>query len=447
MKTKRFFIFGLPVLLLALSLVLTGCSDNNDNGDSIWLADLSNPFIGKWEADIPSANMHLIFDYKTDGTFDYEIPGVSADEGGTGTGAYLVSGNVMVSYLAFEGVTGYTFKVVDNDTIDVTEFEVKEDGSFESGNTAPFTRVAGSSVNKANQPFVLNHPYIGKWNFTGEDMEIPEYNAIFGEGKFDIVTNYEARANGMLAFDFTVSNASTKAVLMSDTDESPYFIFNNVLVVYEAGEGFETGTITPGDSNTIYLTEEGEETPVPLTRIHELAEWAGTWNSIHNYFDDAGLADTLQAQYDGLPEVQKTALNITSFDSYKAFIKQLAETDFGSFVVQGNKITFYAQKTDTKNPSGSGTETVTYTYKGIRKVTWQGEEVDFYAFEGDKASDHKYLIFEEAERDTSDGPLHFHIRYGSESVDSLLTNPAMWAPTIVSYDTTIAELTVFMLGD
>jgi Zn/Cd-binding protein ZinT len=179
----------------------------------------------------------------------------------------------------------------------------------------------------------------------------------------------------------------------------------------------------------------------------ELAEWAGTWNSIHNYYDDAGLASTLQAQYDGLSEQQKTALNIESFDNYKAFITQLAVTDFGSFVVHGDKITFYAQKTNTKNPSGSGAETATYAYKGIRQVAWQGEEVDFYAFEGDKAGDHKYLIFEEAERDASDGPLHFHMRYGADSVDSLVTSAVMWAPTIVSYDTTIAELTVFMLGD
>jgi Zn/Cd-binding protein ZinT len=179
----------------------------------------------------------------------------------------------------------------------------------------------------------------------------------------------------------------------------------------------------------------------------ELAAWNGTWNSIHNYYDDADLTPTLQAQYDGLPEAQKNALGITSFTNYKAFIKQLAVTDFGSFVVQGNKITFYAQKTNVKNPSGNGAETVTYTYKGIRQVTWQGEEADFYAFEGDKAGDHKYLIFEEAERDTPNGPLHFHVRYGADSVDSLVAGAGMWAPTIVSYDTTIAELTVFMLGD
>jgi Zn/Cd-binding protein ZinT len=179
----------------------------------------------------------------------------------------------------------------------------------------------------------------------------------------------------------------------------------------------------------------------------ELAAWNGTWNSIHNYYDDEDLTDTLNKQYQGLPDAQKNALGITSFADYKTFIKKLARTDFGSFVVQGNRITFYAQKTAAKNPSGSGAETVTYTYKGMRKVAWQGEEADFYAFEGDKAGDHKYLIFEEAERDTSDGPLHFHIRYGADSVDSLVTGAGMWAPTIVSYDTTIAELTVFMLGD
>jgi hypothetical protein len=263
MRKKHGAFLGLAIFALMAAFTLASCDTGGD--DSVWLDELQNPFIGKWESDIPSANSHLIFDYKTNGTFDYEMVGIPADQGGKGTGGYLVSGDVMVSYLAFEGVAGYTFKVVDNDTIDVTEIEgISEDGSFVLGNTAPFTRVAGSPVNKENKPFVLDHPYLGKWNFTGQGMEVPEY----GEGQFDIVTNYEAKANGMLAFDFTVSITSTGAVLMSDTDEAPYFIFNNVLVVYEAGEGFETGTIMPdpNDSNTIYLAE-GDEAPVPLTRI------------------------------------------------------------------------------------------------------------------------------------------------------------------------------------
>jgi hypothetical protein len=268
MKKRQGVFFGFAVLLIAAIFTVAGC-DNGD-GDDIWLADLSNPFIGKWESKIPSmGNAVMVSEYKTDGTFTALFPDLPVNQGGgvTYDGGYLVSGNVFVSYLEVDGVAGYTFKVVDNDTIDVTEIEaVNADGSFKLGNTAPFTRVAGSSVNTEDKPFVLKHPYLGKWNFTGDYP-----GEIYGMQNVDtvhIVTNYEAKANGMLAFDFTVSNTSTDEVLMSDTDESPYFIFNNVLVVYEVGEGFETGTIIPGDdSDTIYLAEEGEEFPVPLTRI------------------------------------------------------------------------------------------------------------------------------------------------------------------------------------
>jgi Zn/Cd-binding protein ZinT len=174
----------------------------------------------------------------------------------------------------------------------------------------------------------------------------------------------------------------------------------------------------------------------------ELAKWNGTWNRVYDYLDDPELVAILQAQYDSNASYKERL----TFDEFQAFVKAIAVTDFGSFVVQGDTITFYDQKQTQKNPSGNVIETVTYAYKGIQKITWQGEEADFYAFEGDKAGAHTYLIFEEAERDTPDGPLHFHMRYGSESVDSLLDNNT-WAPTIVGYDTTIDELKVFMSGD
>ncbi|MDR0562555.1 MAG: hypothetical protein LBG73_07675 [Spirochaetaceae bacterium] len=254
------------LLLTTFVAVLTffGCS--NDGDSAVWLADLSNPFLGQWESKIPSMdNARMVSEYKTDGTFTCGFPDIPGYEGPF-NGGYLVADNVMVSYLSFEGAAGYTFKVVNNDTINVTEIEsVNGDGSFVLGNTAPFTRVAGSTVNRENKPFELSHPFLGKWNFTMQNMPVPEY----GQGNFDIVTNYDVKANGTLAYDFKVS-ASGGDVLMTETAETPYVIFNNdgsyVLVVYEAGEGFETGTITPVDNNTILLTEEGG-TPVPLTRI------------------------------------------------------------------------------------------------------------------------------------------------------------------------------------
>jgi Zn/Cd-binding protein ZinT len=181
----------------------------------------------------------------------------------------------------------------------------------------------------------------------------------------------------------------------------------------------------------------------------ELAKWAGTWNPIHDYLDDPGLNASFQAQYDALPDSYKT--QIQSVDALRTFAKVIAETDFGSFVIQGNKITFYDQKQTQKNPSGNVIDTVTYTFKGTQQTVYGNEEVDMSTFEGDKEGAYKYLLLEEAERDTPDGPLHFHMRYGSKSFDDLLTSMegrhSLWAPTIISYDTTIAELVVFMSGD
>lgn len=203
-------------------------------------------------------NALMVFEYKSDGTFTALFPDLPQDQGGgvTYNGAYLVSGNVMVTYLDIpgEGAAGYTFKVVDNNTINVTEVEVVE-GELLPKDTTAFTRVAGSTVNKNDTPFELDHPYLGKWNYTGdiegEHMGLTDYETVH------IVTNYEVKSDGTLTYDFTVSAEDT--VLMSDAAESPYLIFDNgngthTLVVYEAGEGFDTGTIAPDvdNSNTIY---------------------------------------------------------------------------------------------------------------------------------------------------------------------------------------------------
>jgi Zn/Cd-binding protein ZinT len=185
----------------------------------------------------------------------------------------------------------------------------------------------------------------------------------------------------------------------------------------------------------------------------KLAEWNGTWNAVHWYFDEPELAAILEAQYNALPEANKQAM---PFEAFKAFVQSVAQTDFGSFVVQGNKITFYEQKANEKNPSRNGLETVAYTFEGIRHDVWgkggsEEEEFDWCAFVGNTEGGYKYLLLEEADRDTSTGPLHFHMRYGSKGFDDLLLTPTdnynRWAPTIVSFNTTIAELQEFMSGD
>jgi hypothetical protein len=75
------------LLLLLTASFLVSC--NTDGGDPLWLDSLPNPFLGEWEADIPSAQMHLVFTYKNDGTFDFSM------EGMTGSGAYVIKDDII----------------------------------------------------------------------------------------------------------------------------------------------------------------------------------------------------------------------------------------------------------------------------------------------------------------------------------------------------------------
>jgi hypothetical protein len=97
--------------------------------------------LGKWQSDIPSAGTTLTFNYKTDGTFDYEMAGAPAEQNGKGTGCYIVYEDKQISYFDFEGLAVYTFEAADTNTINVTELEATEAGELVPGNTAPFTCV------------------------------------------------------------------------------------------------------------------------------------------------------------------------------------------------------------------------------------------------------------------------------------------------------------------
>jgi hypothetical protein len=193
-------------LFFLMSILIFGCSNGDDN--PIWLADLSNPFLGKWQSDIPSAGTTLTFDYKVNGTFDYVMAGVPAEQGGAGSGGYLVSGDKLISFLSGDGgVSGYLFKVVDNDTINVTEIETVDEttGAITLGNTAPFTRVSGSSVNKENKPFALSNTLIGG---TWQETDTP-YQA-----------SYVFRGNGTGTFSYTAGGQSI-------TDELSYCVIDD----------------------------------------------------------------------------------------------------------------------------------------------------------------------------------------------------------------------------
>jgi hypothetical protein len=224
------------------------------------LADYTNPFLGKWQSEIPSANTTLIFDYKPDGTFDYEMSGVPAEEGGVGSGAYLVVDNVLVSYLSFEGAGSYTWEVIDNETISVTEFVLDETGQKIFGNTTDFRRVEGSEV-AADEPTLIPDTVLtaNKWA-----VNIPEgtdpYNTSYP-------STWEFSSDGKVVITFL----GMGEMLGFDSVDAPYTfawtVYEDVLVAYTStDEGSEIKQLhfIQEDNGNLTVTGFNGDTEMPV---------------------------------------------------------------------------------------------------------------------------------------------------------------------------------------
>ena len=163
----------------------------------------------------------------------------------------------------------------------------------------------------------------------------------------------------------------------------------------------------------------------------ELAKWAGTWNAMVQYLDDAGLD---QAWTDGASYVN-TSLSRTDVtaDQIKAVFKTMLKTDFNSCVIDGDTMKIYAAL----DAAGSPSDTITYTYKG---TIGEGDEA-WHSFEGNKAGNYKYLIAFAVEPGSATAAEHFHFRYGPSSFDALTADDmGMWMATVMKQGATIPVL-------
>ncbi|MDR2152665.1 MAG: hypothetical protein LBO72_07585 [Helicobacteraceae bacterium] len=158
---------------IALGLTITGFAlvgcDLAGGGNStpeepeeIWLSELKNPFIGEWSAAIPSmGGATLDFKFETNGTFE------ASSGGQTFVGAYVAQNGYQTTWLDFEGIGMYSYKVIDNNTISVTEGEYSEDGVFKPHATTLFKRKTGSAVIKTDSETNLAKPFNADNNLTG----------------------------------------------------------------------------------------------------------------------------------------------------------------------------------------------------------------------------------------------------------------------------------------
>ena len=261
MRRILFILVALVICVAAFSACSSSDTENTSTAEinvhevDFNLADLTNPFIGEWQSEIPSANTTLKFNFKSDGSFDYEMAGVPADQGGKGTGGYVVFENIQITWLDFEGAAAYTFEVVDNNTIDVTELEFGENGEKISGSTSPFTRVEGSLVNMVDAPFKLSNDFIGKWR-----SEIPSADAT-------LIFDYKDDGT----FDFEMPGVPEE---QGGKGTGCYIVFDDKQVSYLDFEGVASYSFEVVDADIIDVTElepdeNGELVPgntAPFTR-------------------------------------------------------------------------------------------------------------------------------------------------------------------------------------
>ena len=230
------------LVAFVVGLTLFGCSKNS-RGDDIWLKNLKNPFIGKWESEIPSmGNAKMISEFKIDGTFTCVFPDLPQEYGGgiTYTGGYVAKDMVQVTFLSYDGgMGGYTFTVVDNNTIKVTEIDEIDEttGNYTYGNTASFSRIPDFPINKKNEPFSLRNVLIGgTWKET-----ITPYRA-----------KYSYKADGTGTMSYTGGKTSSIAYSVFHDDG----INKDVLIMYmEATKTFASYAFEQTGKDTISVQE------------------------------------------------------------------------------------------------------------------------------------------------------------------------------------------------
>ena len=436
MKRKKNHSFvgkALSVGLFAVVLLAAGCDNGGDEEETLWLKDLANPFIGEWQSEIPSTgNQTVKFNFKQDGTFECTFP--AGPNTMTATGGYLVKGNVQVTFLSYDdGVGGYTFEVVDNNTIKVTEIASVNEatGAITPGNTAAFTRVPGSAVNKENKPFTVNHALINK---TWKEIATP-YQAEYaynpdGTGTMQFTQGEQRRSFDIAYFAFHDQGLNKDVLVtfippMNAFTPYSYTLNGNTITVQEITEvsmGAQGPSAGYGEAITFFTGSE-------------LSLWAGTWNAIDQYLDDPAMnsvwTNAVAAIIAAEPAAQVNAAML------KTMFKAMLRTDFKSCVISGNTMQIYHVPDAAGSPAG----TITYAYSGIHTVEREEGIQNWFKFTGDAAAGQfKYLVLGPTHQDAPDSMLHFHLQYSAKSFEAATGDDPNWVATVTPSATTIEQI-------
>lgn len=191
--------------------------------------------------------------------------------------------------------------------------------------------------------------------------------------------------------------------------------------------------------------------PAPQPQVGVLEKWKGTWKSFSAFMDD----DAMKPVWS---EVAKSAPGYTA-NGVKSFFEEMYGVGFDGLKVEGSTVTFL-------NSQDVSVGALVYASKGTakRKIEMAGQtmEVEWHLFEApvesgatpqegesfDPKKACKYMALFPPHRDSEGSMLHWHMRYGSSSLEALIGDPkSLWWPTLCAPDTKVADVAKDQLGE
>ena len=175
-----------------------------------------------------------------------------------------------------------------------------------------------------------------------------------------------------------------------------------------------------------------------LKDANPLEGWKGTWVNPISFLDDPAMKPVYEAVSKKAAEKGKTYTP----EAVKGFFKEtMLRSDFaGGAKVEGNSFTFLDDK-------GGVKATVSYVFDGIEVRKFGEYPIPWSVFKAEAEGPYKYLTLLPKGKDSADGFIHFHMRYGDKSVEALLDDPklALWFPTLCEPTTTAERFAKDML--
>ena len=157
-----------------------------------------------------------------------------------------------------------------------------------------------------------------------------------------------------------------------------------------------------------------------------------------SFLDDPAMKPVYEAVSKKAAEKGKTY----TLEAVKGFFKEtMLRSDFaGGAKVEGNSFTFLDDK-------GGVKATVSYVFDGIEVRKFGEYPIPWSVFKAEAEGPYKYLTLLPKGKDSADGFIHFHMRYGDKSVEALLDDPklALWFPTLCESTTTAEKFAHDML--